>query len=549
MKKLSLVFALLLLGSAALWAQKTITGKVTDSKGEGLAGATVLVKGTTTGVTTDADGAFTLRGLPNGNYTLEIRYTGYGSREVAAMIPGPALAVVLEEGSVLDEVIVTGVFDQRTRMESSIAITTIKAKEIERLAPVSAADLLKNVPGVFVNSSLGEIRNTVYSRGVSVGSNDGASGYYYVSMQEDGLPVTNATFTNFGPDYFLRADLNIGRVEAVRGGTASILGSNAPGGIFNYVSKTGGTEFGGEAAVKFGLEGKSQPYYRADVVFGGPLNKAGDLTYSVGGFYRYANGARYPGYPMNNGGQVKANVVKQYANGSLKFYGKFLDDKNAWYEFLPTIGFTDPKLPDGVEQTNSVLIPGVQETYKVNNTGETINYDSRDKIHSTDRAIGLNWEHRFAGDWTITNNARFSDKRALWNTTAVVYPFATDGLVFHAIMGTLFNFGTYTFKNHETGQVIGKVKSEFDPTQQGPPFKYTVLENNFPGASVQANSLYFNPLFYQNNHLTEFIDQLTFNKKLKSMSPPPIVGVPDFFKWVCGPSFLMAWPNCIFLIN
>jgi len=52
--------------------------------------------------------------------------------------------------------------------------------------------------------SLGEIRNTVYSRGVSVGSNDGASGYYYVSLQEDGLPVTNATFGNYGPDYFYR---------------------------------------------------------------------------------------------------------------------------------------------------------------------------------------------------------------------------------------------------------------------------------------------------------------------------------------------------------
>ena len=143
----------------------------------------------------------------------------------------------------LDEVIVTGVFDQRTRLESSIAISTLKAKDIERLAPVSAADLLKNIPGVYVNSSLGEIRNTIYSRGVSVGSNDGASGYYYVSMQEDGLPVTNATFTNFGPDFFLRADLTTSRVEAVRGGTASILGSNAPGGIFNYVSKTGGTEF------------------------------------------------------------------------------------------------------------------------------------------------------------------------------------------------------------------------------------------------------------------------------------------------------------------
>jgi len=216
-----------------------------------------------------------------------------------------------ENVAALEEVIVTGVFDKRTRMESSVAISTLSAKQFDKLAISSAADLLKNIPGVFVNTSLGEIRNTVYSRGVSVGSNDGASGYYYVSMQEDGLPVTNATFGNYGPDYFLRTDATLGKLEAVRGGTASILGNNAPGGIFNYVSKTGGKEFAGEIRAKYGLEGNGQnPFYRTDVNFGGPLSKDKSLTYNIGGFYRQADGARYPGYPMNNGGQVKANLVK-----------------------------------------------------------------------------------------------------------------------------------------------------------------------------------------------------------------------------------------------
>ena len=50
--------------------------------------------------------------------------------------------------------------------------------------------MLLNVAGVFVNSSLGEIRGMVYSRGISADSSDGATGQYYVSMQEDGLPNT-----------------------------------------------------------------------------------------------------------------------------------------------------------------------------------------------------------------------------------------------------------------------------------------------------------------------------------------------------------------------
>ena len=119
-------------------------------------------------------------------------------------------------------------------MDASISISTIGAKQLERVAPTSSSDLLKNIPGVYVNQSRGEIWNSVYSRGLSAGSIDNLNGYRYVSLQEDGLPVTNVELS---PDLFLRADAMTNRVEAVRGGTASILGANAPGGIFNYVSK------------------------------------------------------------------------------------------------------------------------------------------------------------------------------------------------------------------------------------------------------------------------------------------------------------------------
>jgi iron complex outermembrane receptor protein len=102
----------------------------------------------------------------------------------------------------IDEVIMTGVFDKRTRMNAPVAISVLKSEMIEKQVPNSAADLLKNVPGVYVNSSLGEIRNNVSSRGISAGSADGTFAYEYISMQEDGLPVTNTTYFNYGPDFF-----------------------------------------------------------------------------------------------------------------------------------------------------------------------------------------------------------------------------------------------------------------------------------------------------------------------------------------------------------
>ncbi len=499
--------------------EKEIKGTIKDDKGNPVPGATVIVKGTTIGTITDPDGNFVLD-VPVDAQTLSISFVGFEAQEIAIGTKTTFQVVMKESTQGVDEVIVTGVFDARSRMEASVAITAIKSQQIEQLAVTSAGDLLKNVPGVFVNTSLGEIRNTVYSRGVSVGSNDGESGYYYVSMQEDGLPVTNATFGNYGPDYYLRPDATLGRLEAVRGGTASILGNNAPGGIFNYVSKTGGEKFEGEVRAKYGLEGNGRnPYYRADFDLGGSLDPEKTLRYNVGGFYRRADGARYPGYPMNEGGQIKANLVKMYGSGSIKFYVKYLNDKNAWFEFLPSVDFDNPRLADGVKQHHTVLIPPVTADLRVNQTDKIVHFDSTDKIHSMDKSFGMNWEQRFGEGWKIDNKMRYSMKSSNWNTTAVAYPIAVDNLIFHAIAGTLGHFGTYSFNDLKTGASLGKVLQApniIDGHFAG--FNFTMLESNFPGEGIQANSLLMNPVVYLENEMDEFIDQMTISKKLDNMS-------------------------------
>jgi iron complex outermembrane receptor protein len=495
--------------SAQAMAQTIVKGKVTDDKSQPLIGVNVLVKGTNKGVVTDFDGKYSINAKSNS--VLVFSYLGFKSKQVAITNQGNFNVVLEEDSKSLDEVVVTGVFDKRTKMQSSVSISTLSTKQIERIAITSAADLLKNIPGVFVNSSLGEIRNTVYSRGVSVGSNDGGSGYYYVSMQEDGLPVTNATLGNFGPDFFLRTDATLGKLEAVRGGTASILGNNAPGGIFNYISKTGGKTFGGEIRAKYGLEGNGKnPYYRADFNLGGPVSKDKSVTFNIGGFLRQNDGDRYPGYPMNNGGQIKANIVKTYKTGSLKLYAKYLNDHNAWNEFLPTIGFDKPRYPSGVSATNSVLIPAVTAQVTINDTDEKINYDSRDKVHSTDKSLGLNWEQNLGSGWKLDNKIRYSDKRSIWNTTSIVYPFAVDGVVFYYVNNLLYNPGVYSFKDHATGTEIGSITNFYGTI--------TVNSSNFPGAAIQPNSLYMNPLFFTDNKMKEFINQFTISKKIKNMS-------------------------------
>ena len=122
----------------------------------------------------------------------------------------------------VENIVVTGVFSAKSLEQAPVALSVVSGEELEQQIPSSASDILKNVPGVFVNSALGEIRNVVFSRGVSANSLDGASGYYYVSMQENSVPVELMTTNNYGPDYFSRPDLMLDHVESLRGGTASV---------------------------------------------------------------------------------------------------------------------------------------------------------------------------------------------------------------------------------------------------------------------------------------------------------------------------------------
>jgi len=520
-KKLMSFSVMIFISLSVIAQNNKVSGEVKDIKGNPLAGASVLVKGQNKGASTDKSGAFSIANLANGKYNLVVSFIGYKNQDITITVPQTTnLVVSLEEDTEdLEEVVVTGVFDKRTKMESSVAISTLNAKQMSLLAPTSAADLLRNVPGVYVNNARGEIANSVYSRGISAGSIDNASGYYYVSMQEDGLPLMNV---NYGTDNYLRADITTERLEAVRGGTASILGANAPGGIFNYVSKTGGRTFQGEIRAKVGLEGNGKnPFYRTDANFGGPLNKDGSLTYNIGGFYRQSDGARYPGYASNNGGQVKANIVKNYSTGSLKIYAKLLDDRNAQAEFIPTQGWADPKIVSGLSTTDSYNLPAFSMQIPINNTG-TATFNSKDKYYNRDKTIGLNWTQDLGSGWTFKNDGKYSAKKVTGNAPAVVTPFATDGIVFYGLPNLIQtgHLGTYTFTDKVTGQTLGTV-GVFPNIVDGHFAGFNFVpgaSNNFPGSNIQKNSLFFLPLFYQDISINEFMDQFSFSKKLEKMS-------------------------------
>lgn len=275
---------------------------------------------------------------------------------------------------------------------------------------------------MFVNSSLGEIRGMVYSRGISADSSDGATGQYYVSMQEDGLPITNIAFGNYNASYFNRPDATLQRVEAVRGGSASITSSNSPGGAFNYISRTGSARAGGEIRTRFGLEGRGEPHYRADLVYGGPLGRTG-WVYSIGGFYRHAVGHRpADGYPMNNGFVTRGNLFKDYGRGSVKIYGKYMDDRNHWYEYLLARDPQNPKQFPGLSRYSTNLLPKSSHQYPRESDTTFGTFDTADAVRSRQRYVGIDWKHEFGDGWSLSHNVKFSRSWADWNSSAGVTP-------------------------------------------------------------------------------------------------------------------------------
>jgi TonB-dependent starch-binding outer membrane protein SusC len=155
-----------LLFCAVSWAQNhTITGKITDEKGDGVGEASVIVKGTKIGTSSGRDGTFSIS-VPASAKTLIISAINFTEREISiATLPSD---IVLRSSSKnLEEVVVIGYGSQKVTKVSG-AISTVKGADIEKLKPVRLEDALQGrASGVTVigNGSPGS-KPTVLIRGI-----------------------------------------------------------------------------------------------------------------------------------------------------------------------------------------------------------------------------------------------------------------------------------------------------------------------------------------------------------------------------------------------
>ncbi len=320
----------------------------------------------------------------------------------AQTAPAEAEAIV-DDGA---EIIVTGVARGQNRLDSSISVSSLNTEALAAATPRSAAELFRSLPGIRSESSGGEGNANIQVRGIPIST----GGAKFLQLHEDGLPVLEFGDIAFGnADIFIRADTNLARVEAIRGGSASTFASNSPGGIINFISKTGEQE-GGSIA---GTVGVDYGEYRLDADYGGKLSDS--LSFHLGGFYRVGEGPRRAGYDGNKGGQIRGNLTKTFDGGFFRLNFKYLDDRAIAYLPSPvrvTGTNGDPKyqaLP-GLSPNNDT-IHSIFFTRAVTldgrNNRETD--DIRDGMHPVVKSLGFEAQFDVADGWTVNNKFRFAD--------------------------------------------------------------------------------------------------------------------------------------------
>lgn len=238
--------------------QRTITGTVTSAEdGQPVAGATVMIKGTTTGISTDINGKYQISAAPGA--VLEFRFLGMTTKEVTVGT-STVVDVALEyELTGVDEVVVVG-YGSAIKRTVSGAITKVDTKGLSEMPTASFESAIQGkTAGVFIEQASGKLGEAVKMRIRGSSSVSANNQPLYVV---DGVPITTESLSNVNNQPVSPlADLAMSDVESIQvlkdASAAAIYGSRASNGVVIITTKRGKS-----GATKFNIDyttGISEP--------------------------------------------------------------------------------------------------------------------------------------------------------------------------------------------------------------------------------------------------------------------------------------------------
>ncbi len=280
MRKVFTLLSIFLLFTLVSMAQtKTITGVIKDKKnGETLISASVIVKGTSTGVTTDVNGKFSIELDLTEPKTLVVSYLGYQDFEFAVDKSSSNLTVEMETVNMIgQEVVVSGSRVSETILESTATIQKMNTKEISEIASGDFYSGLSTLQGVDVTtSSLGF--QVINMRGFNT------TAPVRVVQFVDGMD-NQAPGLNFPVGNMVGAnDLDLENVEVITGAASALYGPNAFQGVVSMTTKNP-YDYPG---LSFKLQGGSRDYLDAQVRYAGAYGKEKRFGLKITGQYKRA---------------------------------------------------------------------------------------------------------------------------------------------------------------------------------------------------------------------------------------------------------------------
>ncbi|MFT3792501.1 MAG: TonB-dependent receptor [Rudaea sp.] len=311
----------------------------------------------------------------------------------------------------LESVVVTGRagVDARTKEQTSYSITQIGEEALRLQAPTSVTESLKSVPGFWVEASGGEASGNVRARGIPV------DGFGSITLLEDGVPIQHDPgLTWYNVDQVFRLDETIDGVEVVRGGPSFLFYPNAPAAAVNYIPRKVGEEASGLFKYTWGDYG----YNRTDFWYGAPIGNSG-WKYSVGGFFRQAEGVRDPGYTGDKGGQLRGTLFKEWDDGKFSVDLKHLNDHVDFFVPVPLHRDSSGDIVavpgfDG----NYDTVAGPETAHMTFHTSEgAYDWDGTQGTYVNRTQVTAKFEQKFGDDWKFSDSFRYSTTNTKRNGT------------------------------------------------------------------------------------------------------------------------------------
>lgn len=214
-------------------ADQTVSGKVTDEKGAGLPGVSVVLKGTQKGATTDGEGSYSLVVPTSQNAVLVFSFVGYISQEVAVGNQSTVNVSLAVDSKSLNEVVVVG-YQAQSRRKLLSSVATVSGKDLnERVATNPTTLLQGKLPGLQVIQGSGEPGNEgvqLRIRGITTFSGAGSDPLIIVN----GLP---GSLTNLNPN-------DIESISVLKDAASiAIYGARGSNGVIVVTTKTGKSGF------------------------------------------------------------------------------------------------------------------------------------------------------------------------------------------------------------------------------------------------------------------------------------------------------------------